>query len=82
EYEDEIAENSTWADGDWNGDGEFGSSDFVLAFTSGGYEQGPRLAVASVPEPAGTTLYLLGILGLSCVRRSAVLRSTHRSDLA
>ncbi|MCA9170963.1 MAG: hypothetical protein KDB23_24990 [Planctomycetales bacterium] len=82
EYEDEIAENSTWADGDWNGDGEFSSSDFVLAFTSGGYEQGPRLAVASVPEPAGTTLCLLGILGLSCVRRSAVLRSMHRSDLA
>ena len=41
EYEDEIPENSTWADGDWDGDAEARSSDFVVAFSGGGYEIGP-----------------------------------------
>ncbi len=50
EYEDDIADNSTWAEGDWNGDREFDSADFVLAFQSGGYEKGPGRVVA-VPEP-------------------------------
>jgi hypothetical protein len=38
EYEDSTANNSTWADGDWNGDLEFTSADLVTAFTDGGYE--------------------------------------------
>ncbi len=37
EYEDAIAQNSTWADGDWNGDREFNSRDFVFAMTLGTY---------------------------------------------
>ncbi|MCA9213297.1 MAG: hypothetical protein KDB27_09545, partial [Planctomycetales bacterium] len=49
EYEDGIAGNSTWATGDWNGDGDFDSSDFVAAFSEGGYEKGPK--PAAVPEP-------------------------------
>ena len=35
EYEDGISMNSTWAEGDWNGDGEFDSQDFVFAFQTG-----------------------------------------------
>ena len=31
EYEDGIDENSGWADGDWDADGDFGTSDLVLA---------------------------------------------------
>ena len=31
EYEDSVANNSQWEEGDWNGDGEFTSSDFVAA---------------------------------------------------
>ena len=31
EYEDSIANNSTWKEGDWNGDREFTSEDLVLA---------------------------------------------------
>jgi hypothetical protein len=37
EYEDNVPNNSAWADGDWNGDGEFTSADLVLAFQVGGY---------------------------------------------
>ena len=40
QYEDGVALNSEWGDGDWDGNGEFDSLDFVLAFTEGGYEQG------------------------------------------
>jgi hypothetical protein len=42
EYEDEIEDNSGWAEGDWNGDADFDSSDHVVASADGGYEQGPR----------------------------------------
>ena len=45
EYEDDIAQNSTWATGDWNGDREFDSGDLIAAFADGGYDAGP-LAVA------------------------------------
>ena len=31
EYEDQLAGNSVWSEGDWNSDGEFDSSDFVVA---------------------------------------------------
>ena len=44
EYEDAIPKNSGWADGDWDGDGDFTTSDLVAAFQSGGYV---RTAVAS-----------------------------------
>ena len=66
EYEDGIPLNSTWAEGDWNLDLDFNSSDLVAAFRDGGYEQGPRPARA-VPEPAGLTLLLIGLL--MCRRR-------------
>jgi hypothetical protein len=39
EFEDPIAGNSTWSEGDWNGDREFSTSDLVLGFQDG-YENG------------------------------------------
>ncbi len=38
EFEDNIPLNSGWADGDWDGDGEFGTSDLILALQSGNYD--------------------------------------------
>ena len=63
EYEDGIADNSTWESGDWNGDGEFDSADFVTAFQANGFEQGPRAAAtAMAPEPASSALLICGLL--------------------
>ena len=61
QYEDDAPGNSTWATGDWDGDGDFSSADFVVAFPSGGYELAPRMAVASVPEPSALTLLLTAV---------------------
>lgn len=69
EYEDALANNSTWATGDWNGDTDFNSSDFVVAFTEGGFEQGERVAVAAVPEPATLSLAIGAAAALSLTRR-------------
>lgn len=68
EYEDEIAGNSTWAEGDWDGSGDFDSGDFVAAFAGGAYEQGPNAPAANaVPEPS--SLVLLGLAGLAFLSR-------------
>ncbi|MCA9171532.1 MAG: PEP-CTERM sorting domain-containing protein [Planctomycetales bacterium] len=69
EYEDGVAGNSGWEDGDWTGDHEFDSSDFVAAFQDGGYEQGVRAATAAVPEPSTLVLTALGMLGVALRRR-------------
>ena len=37
----ETGQEAGWADGDWNGDGIFDSSDMVTAFVDGGYEKSP-----------------------------------------
>ena len=42
-----IAGNSTWAEGDWNCDGDFNSGDFVAAFQAGGYVAAARPAALS-----------------------------------
>ncbi|MCA9169643.1 MAG: PEP-CTERM sorting domain-containing protein, partial [Planctomycetales bacterium] len=47
--------------GDWNGDADFDSSDFVAAFQAGGYENGPRAAVAQVPEPGSMAMIGFGM---------------------
>jgi hypothetical protein len=44
EYEDTTRRNSSWADGDWDGDLEFTSSDIVLAFMYGNYHRGAEAA--------------------------------------
>ena len=56
--------------GDWNGNGEFDSSDFVSAFQSGGYELGPKWdGAAQVPEPSSVLLASFGIVGFGLARR-------------
>lgn len=52
EFRDAIVGNSTWISGDWDGDAEVDSSDLILAFQQGGYENGPR-TTRSIPEPCG-----------------------------
>ena len=65
----ETGEAATWAEGDWNGDGAFNSSDFVAAFSGGGYEKGPRDGgLQVVPEPSSVVL-LVGLAGLLTLRR-------------
>ncbi|MCA9213961.1 MAG: hypothetical protein KDB27_12905 [Planctomycetales bacterium] len=68
EYEDDVENNSGWAEGDWNADGEFDSGDLVAAFTDGGYEQGLRIATSAVPEPSSVILAVLGLFALARVR--------------
>jgi hypothetical protein len=62
----ETGKFATWEEGDWNADLRFTSGDLVSVFTSGGYELGPKPAVAAVPEPAGPALLLVGILAVVC----------------
>ena len=64
EYRDNIEKNSSWIDGDWNGDLEFDSRDFVAAFKAGGYNAGPRAAVANVPEPSSLGCLVVGLVGI------------------
>ena len=63
------SESAGWAEGDWNGDSVFNSTDFIIAFQDGGYEQGPRTDAAAVPEPAAWLLWLLAAAWLPVVRR-------------
>ena len=44
EYEDGVAGNSGWEDGDWDGDGDFTTRDFVFAFRDGGYVKASKPA--------------------------------------
>jgi len=72
EYEDAAAGNSDWTEGDWNGDGDFGSADFIDAFQQGMYEQASVLpATRAVPEPGTLTLLSIGGLIMSRRRRQA-----------
>ncbi|MFC1757510.1 serpin family protein [Planctomycetota bacterium] len=45
-YEDDIAHNATFEEGDWNCDGDFDSSDLVFAFQNSKYEGGVLPSVA------------------------------------
>jgi hypothetical protein len=42
EYEDQFDSNSGWADGDWDGDGDFTTSDLVAVFQTGAYVAAAR----------------------------------------
>ncbi|MDG2383673.1 MAG: hypothetical protein P8N76_18520 [Pirellulaceae bacterium] len=72
-YEDDIAGNAYWTEGDWNSDGDFDTADLIVAFsggsTSGGidsvggrYEQ--EAEVNLVPEPFSFALLALSLLAL------------------
>lgn len=41
-------EDFSWIEGDWDGDFDFTSSDFVVAFQSGLYEVKPELNVRKI----------------------------------
>ena len=58
QFEDEIENNSSWAEGDWNADLDFTTGDLVSAFQDGGFERGKRNAAIDIPEPSS----LYGIL--------------------
>jgi hypothetical protein len=64
-YEDTEEDNAGWADGDWDGDLDFTTTDFVIALSGGGYEAGPRVGVNAVPEPTGAVLLAMGVAGIS-----------------
>ncbi|MCA9197653.1 MAG: hypothetical protein KDA87_08955, partial [Planctomycetales bacterium] len=54
QYEDHVAENSTYRTGDWTGNGEFDAFDLVFAFQRGGFVR-EAVAGTSVPGPFATT---------------------------
>ncbi|MCA9200480.1 MAG: hypothetical protein KDA87_23235, partial [Planctomycetales bacterium] len=47
QYEDAIADNSTWSTGDWNCDGEFSTQDLVVAFQFGSFVAAAETADSS-----------------------------------
>jgi len=77
-YEDSDPMNATWATGDWNGDADFDSGDLILAFQDGAFEQGPRAAVATVPEPSGLAIMLIAIVAFPSIRHRPRFNSSRR----
>jgi uncharacterized protein YjbI with pentapeptide repeats len=61
DFEYEGRRITTWAEGDWDGDGFFKSSDLVAALADRGYEQGPWTEPLAVPEPATWLLLAMGL---------------------
>ncbi|MFC1758877.1 hypothetical protein ACFL2H_08925 [Planctomycetota bacterium] len=73
EYEDDVMGNSSWADGDWNGDRDFNTSDLVLSFRNRGYEQGPRtVGGAIVPEARCPMILILACILTRRRKRSSI----------
>ena len=50
EYLDEVPFNSTWATGDWDGDGDFTSADILFVFQFGHYDSGARASIPNMSE--------------------------------
>ncbi len=75
----ETGAAASWAEGDWDGDGIFGTGDMVMAFVDGGYEQGPKTGAQAVPEPGGGLLLLLGMSLLMPRRQRRDSRHGERS---
>ena len=70
QYEDGVESNSSWATGDWDGDGDFRSSDLILAASEGRYEAESG-AVGAVPEPSSASAFLVGLAVLALQASSA-----------
>lgn len=62
-------EDAIWSQGDWSLDGRFDTKDFVLAFQDGGYEQGTRPKLTSVPEQSTGVAILFGFCAIGSRRR-------------
>ncbi len=60
-----FPQNSTFAEGDWNGDHEFDSGDLVLAFQQGTYESGAQPAVSASIGSALATEAGRGLQGIN-----------------
>ncbi|MCA9213373.1 MAG: hypothetical protein KDB27_09935 [Planctomycetales bacterium] len=69
EYEDRIAKNSKWTEGDFTFDLEFSSDDLVVMFRESRYADAAN--VANVPEPGCSGLLILSIAIASWLRRAA-----------
>jgi hypothetical protein len=69
EYEDAIAGNSKWSDGDWTNDNEFDSGDLVKAFQDGNYVNAAAPTFPTVPEPTSWMLLLIGCASLGSRRK-------------
>ena len=54
QYEDNLALNSTWQTGDWDGNGEFDTEDIVLSFIKGAYQA--TASTASAPTATASPL--------------------------
>ena len=67
EYEDEIPINSNWADGDWDGNQDFDSSDLVFALQRNRYV--PGNGSVPVPEPTISVLLFIGAMIVSGYKR-------------
>ncbi|MCA9166957.1 MAG: lamin tail domain-containing protein, partial [Planctomycetales bacterium] len=61
EYEDGIADNSSWSSGDWDCDGEFTTADLVLAFQGGSYTSEATRVVAAQPAVSAIDLALAAL---------------------
>ncbi len=65
----ETQQEACWSEGDWNGDGIFGTGDLVTALIDGGYEIGSRQDAPAVPEPAAWVLCLVASGGCLSLRK-------------
>jgi hypothetical protein len=69
-YEDNVPGNAGWAEGDWNGDGDFGTGDLVLALQQGGYVAAARPIVAAT----------LDVRAAAAALQASVSTATPQSD--
>lgn len=80
EYADQIAMNSSWVTGDWNGDAEFDSGDLVFALGYACYQDrccdycaDLRTAQPAVPEPVSGLTSVMACLMIMVFRRTTFL---------
>lgn len=73
-YEDDVLFNGTWSNGDWNGDLEFDTSDFVYLLERGTFVD--AATAATVPEPAAPLKLVAAILMIVTARCRSRLRSS------
>jgi hypothetical protein len=70
-YEVPLADDTRWAEGDWDCDGRFSTTDLVVAFQYGGY------VAAARPGGASVELASAGLLGEGDGGQGNVRRADH-----